>query len=155
MTIYLASDHAGFALKEVLKVFLLEQEYRVEDCGAFEEDQDDDYPDYVLPCARHIAGDEGSFGIIFGASGQGEAMVANRISGVRAVVYYGKASTSQLDASGASLDMLQSARMHNNANVLSLGARFITEEEAKEAVKQFLTTAFSNDPRHSRRLAKF
>lgn len=155
MTIYLASDHAGFALKEVLKTYLLGLNHRVEDCGAFEEDADDDYPDYVLPCARHVASDEGSFGIIIGASGQGEAMTANRVPGVRTAVYYGPASASQTDANGISLDMIESVRTHNDANILSLGARFLTEEEAKQVVMQFLTTPFSNDERHLRRIRKF
>lgn len=155
MTIYLASDHAGFHLKETLKSYLHDLGHRVEDCGAFEENEDDDYPDYILPCARHVASDEGSFGIIIGASGQGEAMAANRISGVRAAVYYGSPPASQIDAGGASLTMLESVRSHNDANVLSLGARFITEEEAKEAVLQFLSTSFSGGERHIRRKAKF
>lgn len=155
MIIYIASDHAGFALKETLKQYLHGLNYRIEDCGAFEENEDDDYPDYILPCARHVASDPGSFGIVLGASGQGEAMVANRIPGVRAVVYYGPVSFSQVDASGNSLDIIQSTRIHNDANILSLGARFVTEDEAKEAVSTFLDTPFSADERHMRRIRKF
>lgn len=155
MKIYLASDHAGFTLKEALRAYLTQRGYMTEDCGAFEQDPDDDYPDFILPCARHVAGDPGSFGIIIGASGQGEAMAANRIQGVRAAVYYGSASVSQIDAEGAALGLLESVRMHNDANILSLGARFIHEEEAKTAVALFLSTAFTGDERHVRRIHKF
>ena len=155
MKIYLASDHAGFALKEGLKPYLVEQGHEIVDCGAKELNQDDDYPDYVTPCAERVAADSGSVGIIFGASGQGEAMAANRVKGIRAGVFYGSAGTPQTDASGNQLGMIESLRSHNDANVLSLGARFISEDEAKEAVTAFLSTAFSPDPRHARRISKF
>lgn len=155
MKVYLASDHAGFKLKEALILYLRELGYGTEDCGAFEEDASDDYPDYILPCARHVARDPGSFGILFGASGQGEAMAANRIPGVRAAVFYGSSSVSQIDAEGSALSIIESARAHNDANVLSLGARFISEEEAKRAVELFLATPFSGDSRHLRRIKKF
>lgn len=155
MTIYLAADHAGFELKETIRQYLKEHGHQVEDCGAFEKDTDDDYPDFILPCARHVARDPGSFGVIIGASGQGEAMAANRIAGVRAAVYYGSASISQIDAEGAALGLIESVRMHNNANVLSLGARFMSEDEAVSAVALFLSTRFSGDERHLRRIGKF
>ncbi len=155
MKIYLASDHAGFALKEALKPFLAEQNHDVHDCGANELNQDDDYPDYVTPCAERVAADPGSVGIIFGASGQGEAMTANRVKGIRAGVFYGSAGTSQTDASGNQLGMIESLRSHNDANILSLGARFLSEDEAKEVVTTFLSTPFSSDPRHARRISKF
>lgn len=155
MRIYLASDHSGFKLKAALAERLRSLRHEVEDCGAFEEDGDDDYPDFVLPCARHVAGDLGSFGVVIGASGQGEAMAANRVKGVRAAVYYGPARSNQTDASGASLSLIESARAHNDANVLSLGARFISEDEAMEAVGAFLAARFSGDERHARRLRKF
>lgn len=93
-------------------------------------------------------------GIICAASGQGEAMCANRFKGVRATVYYGPASKSQTDASGKVFDLLTSTRQHNNANVLSLGARFLSEEEAKAAVQLWLETPFSNEERHVRRIKK-
>lgn len=154
MNVYLAADHAGFALKEHLKPFLASLGCEVEDCGAPTLITDDDYPDYVAPCARKVAADPGSFGVIIGASGQGEAMVANRVPGVRAAVYYGEPPSRQVDAEGHELSMLESVREHNEANILSLAARFLTEDEAKEAVRQFLAAPASDDPRHVRRRQK-
>ena len=118
--------------------------HEIIDCGAFSYEPTDDYPDYITPCVKKVVTDVGSFGIILGGSGQGEAMDANRIVGARACEYY-----------GGTLDVLRVSREHNDANVLSLGARFITEDEAKQAVKVFLETPFSNDPRHVRRIEKF
>jgi ribose 5-phosphate isomerase B len=153
--LYIAADHGGFALKEALKPHLVSLGYEVEDCGAPSLNTEDDYPDVIRPCAEKVAKDSGSRGIIIGASGQGEAMVANRVQGVRAAVYYGPAQTTQTDSEGFSLDIITSARLHNHANILSLGARFISEEEAKQAVESFLGTAESQDVRHLRRIAKF
>lgn len=145
MIIYLASDHAGFALKENIKKFLADSGYEVKDFGAFKLDPEDDYPDFIKLAAEAVARDpEHSRGVVLGGSGQGEAMVANRYKGVRAAVYYGGAQ-----------DIVKLSREHNNANVLSLGARFVTEEEALAAVKLWLETPFSKEPRHARRLAKF
>lgn len=144
MKIYLGTDHAGFEIKESLKVFLTGKGYTVEDMGAQAYDAGDDYPDYIQPVAEAVAGEEGSFGIILGSSGQGEAMCANRTKGARAVVYY-----------DGPMEIVRLGREHNNANILSLGARFMTPEVAQEAVGLFLTTPFSNDERHVRRLSKF
>lgn len=152
--IFIAADHAGFALKEALISFLQSLGYGVEDCGAYSHEEGDDYPDVVLPCAQNVAKQEGSFGIVIGASGQGEAIAANRVHGVRAAVYYGEAAKKQIDADGKELSLIQSERQHNNANILSLGARFIGEEEAKGVVKQFLETSFSGEERHKRRIEK-
>jgi len=143
MKIYIGSDHAGYELKEKLKTYLSTLNHEVEDCGAFTLDNEDDYPDFIQPVAEKVAQNPESFGIILGGSGQGEAMCANRVTGVRASVYY-----------GGTLDMIRVTREHNNANILSLGARFITEEEAKQAVELFLTTKFSTNPRHLRRITK-
>lgn len=153
--LYIAADHAGFDLKEELKPFLQELGYTVEDCGAYALDTDDDYPDVVGPCVQKVASDSGSFGIVIGASGQGEAMAANRVPGIRAAVYYGAARLSQTDADGVERDMITSVRSHNDANILSLGARFISAEEAKDAVRTFLETAASTQERHVRRVHKF
>lgn len=142
--VYLASDHAGFALKEALSAHVVSLGYEVHDVGAFTLDTDDDYPDFITPCAEHVAADTGSFGIVLGGSGQGEAMAANRVPGVRAALYY-----------GGNRDLVRLTREHNNANVLSLGARFLSEEEAKETVSLFLSTPFSGDERHIRRIQKF
>ncbi|MEZ4156986.1 MAG: RpiB/LacA/LacB family sugar-phosphate isomerase [Candidatus Paceibacterota bacterium] len=144
MKIHLAADHAGFELKEAVKQFLLEQGREVEDHGAFELNKKDDYPDFVAPCAEAVASDSGALGIIFGGSGQGEAMVANRHEGVRAAVYY-----------GGKQEIVRLSREHNNANVLSIGARFVDTDEALSVIKLWLELPFSNDERHVRRLAKF
>lgn len=142
--IYIASDHAGFELKEKLKIFLQELGYEAEDMGNFVYDEQDDYPDFILPVARAVAADpEQGRGIVLGGSGQGEAMVCNRVKGIRAVVIY-----------NYNEDIIRLSRQHNNANVLSLAARFLTEEEAKKAVKLWLETDFSNEERHTRRIKK-
>jgi ribose 5-phosphate isomerase B len=152
--VYLASDHAGYGLKEALDAFLTERGFEVEDLGPRTFEKDDDYPDTIAPLARAVAEDKNSVGIAIGASGQGEAMIANRYKGVRAAVYYGKAAKNQTDSSGKELDIVVSPRMHEDANVLALGARFITQEEAKDTVIMWLMTAFGGEERHVRRIAK-
>jgi ribose 5-phosphate isomerase B len=154
MKIYIGTDHAGYDTKEKLKVYLSDMGHEVVDKGAFTFDKDDDYPDFIKPVAEGVAGEPGSFGIIIGASGQGEAMCANRIPGARAALYYGPAGKNQTDMSGNNLDMLASTRMHNNANIISLGARFLDEDQLKEAIRIFLHTEFSGDERHIRRINK-
>ncbi len=145
MKIHLATDHTGVSHKEALKAYLLEQGMDVVDHGAFEVVDGDDYPDYVLPCAQAVAADpDNSMGIIFGGSGQGEAMCANRVPGIRCAVFY-----------GGTTDMLTLPREHNASNMLSLAARYLTPEEVIEAVRVWLATPFSGDERHVRRLSKF
>jgi len=141
MKVILATDHAGFELKEKIKAFL-EADYEVEDMGAFEYDKLDDYPDFIKPAAQKIA-NEGCKGIIFGWSGQGEGMVANKVKGIRAAVYHGN-----------NMDIIKLSREHNDANVLSIGAGFVDEEETKKAVKLWLETDFTNEERHVRRINK-
>lgn len=141
MQIFIASDHAGFELKEKLKVFLKDLGYEVEDKGAFELNPEDDYPDFIYLVAKEIAQNPESRGIILGGSGQGEAICANKFKSVRAAVFY-----------GGDKKIISLSREHNDANVLSLGARFLNEEEAKEAVKLWLETPFSKDERHIRRI---
>jgi ribose 5-phosphate isomerase B len=143
MKIYLGADHAGFGLKEEIRRFLVEEGHTVNDLGANREIPDDDYPDYMQLVAEHIAKEEDTFGILFGGSGQGEAMVANRITGARAAVWYGKNDK-----------IVTLSREHNNANILSIGARFVSTEEAKHAITLWLETPFSYDPRHERRIDK-
>ncbi len=143
MRVYLASDHAGFELKKELAEFLRAQKHEVEDCGPSTLDPQDDYPDYIGPMAKKVAEHKGSFGIAIGGSGEGEAMVANRAEGARAAEYY-----------GGNLDIVKVAREHNDANILSLGARFINSEHAKEAAALFLSTPFSGAERHARRIKK-
>jgi len=142
MTIYLAADHAGFELKEVVKKALTG--YDVIDCGAEKLTPGDDYPVYMAKAALMVADNPESRGIIFGGSGEGEAMVANRQPGVRAAEYY-----------GGNMDIVRLSREHNDANVLSIGARFVKEEEALVAVKLWLETPFSKDERHEGRIKEF
>lgn len=145
MKIYIGSDHAGYDLKEKLLQFLIDLGYEVTDEGPFSFDPEDDYPDHVSEVAKEVANGGGEIkGIVLGGSGQGEAIVANRFKGVRAVVYYG----------GAGGTIVRLSREHNDANVLSIGARFVSEEEAKQAVKMWLETEFSGEERHKRRIAK-
>lgn len=144
MKIYIGTDHAGFELKEALKNYVAEMGHEVEDKGAFSLNLEDDYPDFIRPVAEAVAADpENTRGIVLGGSGQGEAMVASRYKGVRAAVYY-----------GGEREIIKLSREHNNANILSLGARFISAEEAKEAVKLWLDTPFSGEARHIRRIEK-
>ena len=143
--IYIASDHAGFELKKQIINFLIELNFEIFDEGAFSYNKDDDYPDFISKVAEKISLDkEGNLlGIILGGSGQGESIVANRFKGVRSVVYY-----------GGNDDILKLSREHNNANILSLGARFLSEDETKKAVKLWLETSFSDEERHKRRIQK-
>ena len=143
MTIYLASDHAGFELKNILVEFLRAQGRDVEDIGPAALQPGDDYPDFIKPLAQKVAQNKCSFGIALGGSGEGESIAANRVEGARAAEYY-----------GGNLQVVRLARQHNDANVLSLGARFINTEHAKEAVELFLSTPFSGDERHARRIKK-
>ncbi len=159
LKIYIASDHAGFELKKTLTAHAYTLGYEVEDMGASSLDPEDDYPDFVTPLAHKVAA-EGVCGIVIGGSGQGEAMCANRISGIRATVFYGPQQVIEvLDNEGNhsedGYDVVRLSRRHNNANVLSIGARFVSEDEAKEAVRIFLETTFSGIERHQRRLGKF
>lgn len=151
--IYIGSDHAGYKLKEKLKKYIQELGYEINDKGAFALNNEDDYPDYVKLVAKAVADSEGNFGVVLGGSGQGEAMCANKIKGVRALVYYG-GRNHQRDINGDKMGVVASARLHQNANILSLGARFLTERKAKKAVKNFLSTQFLGEERHMRRINK-
>jgi ribose 5-phosphate isomerase B len=151
MKIFIGTDHAGYVLKEELVVALKAAGHEVVDKGAFSYNEGDDYPDFVIPVAQEVSKDsDNSRGIILGATGEGEAIAANKFPHVRAVVYYGK-SHSVVDDEA---DVLIRSREHNNSNVLSLGARYFTGEEVASVVKTWLETKYSNDERHVRRLAK-
>ena len=143
MKVFIGTDHAGFILKEKLIPFLNELGCEVVDKGAYELNKEDDYPDFIKPVAEAVAKEEGSFGIILGGSGEGEEISANKVEGIRAAEYY-----------GGNLEIVKLTREHNDANVLSLGARFVSEDEAKQAVKLFIETKFSVDERHIRRITK-
>ena len=142
MKIYIGADHAGFEMKEMLKKYLVCLKYEVEDKGAFKYQPEDDYPDFILSVARAVAADPESRGIVIGGSGEGEAMCANRVKGARAAVFY-----------GGNFEIIELSRKHNNANILSLGARFIDDEIAKKAVELWLKTPFEGG-RHDARLKK-
>lgn len=144
MKILVASDHAGFELKNKIFTYLKDEGFDVEDMGAAVLTPDDDYPEIMVPVAMRVLTDpENTKAVIFGKSGQGEAMVANRFPGIRATVYYGN-----------SPEIIKLSREHNDANILSIGAGFVSEEEAKDAVKQWISTPFSRDERHERRIAQ-
>ncbi len=160
MTIYLAADHGGFKLKEVIKKYLQDECHNVVDCGADSYNADDDYPDFISKAAELVARNPESRGIVFGGSGQGEAMVANRTKGVRCMVFYGPAVAKEaIDIKGTQssdpFEMLKLPRMHQNSNMLSLGGRFLTEAEAVKAVDIWLAAPFANEERHLRRINKF
>ena len=140
--IVLATDHAGFELKESVKKYLLDFNYDVKDFGAFEYEPTDDYPDFINPAAKFISENDNTIGIIFGGSGQGEAMAANRFKGVRAAVFYGGPD-----------QIIELSRLHNNANVLSFGSRFIEPENAIDLIKKWLSIEFEGG-RHQQRIAK-
>ncbi|MEK7599015.1 MAG: RpiB/LacA/LacB family sugar-phosphate isomerase [Patescibacteria group bacterium] len=151
MLIYLGSDHAGFELKEKIKKYLKELGYAAEDKGAFKFDPDDDYPDFIRPVAEAVAASSESRGLIFGGSGQGEAIVANRVKGIRAAVFYGVYGGKWV---GFGDKIVRLSRDHNDANILSIGARFVDENTAKNAVRLWLKTPFSGEARHRRRIDK-
>ena len=142
MKIHVATDHAGLELKEKVKLYLSDLNYEVIDHGAYEYDALDDYPDFIFPCANAVSNDPESKGIILGGSGQGEAMAANRVKGVRAAVFYNGPD-----------EIIKLSRQHNNANILSLGARFMSEKEMYKIIEVWLSTDFESG-RHQRRIEK-
>ncbi|MDP2649652.1 MAG: RpiB/LacA/LacB family sugar-phosphate isomerase [bacterium] len=160
MKVYLATDHAGFELKEKVKSFLQKEGYEVEDCGTYQFDKNDDYPDFISKAAGAVSKDpENSRAIIFGSSGQGEAMVANKYKNVRAAVFYIPVIPAHnVDVSGRTsvdpFEMIRLTREHNDANVLSLGAKILKEEDALKAVKLWLEAPFTKEERHKRRIGK-
>ncbi len=152
MKIFVASDHAGFGLKEKLKPFLQSLGHEVEDKGAFEYNEQDDFPDFISQVAREVAmNPNNTRGVVMGGSGQGEAMLANRFKNVRATVFYGGGKSLVEDNDS----IIKLSRDHNDANILSIGARFVTPDEAMKAIREWLEFPFSNDERHTRRIAKF
>jgi ribose 5-phosphate isomerase B len=140
--IYIASDHAGFELKAKIIEHLNRTDMKVEDCGPLTFDPQDDYPDFIYPCAVKVSENPGSVGIILGGSGNGEAIAANKVKGIRATVYY-----------GGHEDIVKLSRQHNNANMLSLGARFLTVPEVERAIDLWIETGFDGG-RHQRRIEK-
>lgn len=139
MRIHIGGDHAAYDLQQVLIAHLEDSGHEVVNHGPHDFDALDDYPAFVLRAAEGVAADDGAFGIVLGGSGNGEQMAANKVQGIRAALCY----TSELAAL---------AREHNDAHIVSIGARFTTHEVAKDIVDTFITTEFTNDERHSRRL---
>jgi len=141
MKIFVGTDHAGYELKEHLKLFLQSKGYEVVDDGAHAFDKDDDYPDFCAVAAKHVAENPGSVGFVFGKSGTGELIVANKVRGVRCGL--------AVNAENVTL-----ARSHNDANMLSFGSAFATPMQMEELAMLFITTVFSGEERHARRIGK-
>lgn len=140
-TIYLAADHAGFDCKNAVREWLLGEGFMVVDCGPDEYDAVDDFPGLIAPAAQAVAAQPTQrCAVVFGGSGQGEAMIANRYLGVRATVYYGGTD-----------DIITLSRDHNDANVLAIGARFVSQDEVKRLLWVWLHTPASTDAKYRRR----
>ncbi len=139
MKIHLGCDHAGFELKNVLKAHLEQNGHEVIDHGALEYDALDDYPAFCIAAAQAVAADPNSLGIVIGGSGNGEQIAANKVIGVRAALTWSK-------------QIAQLAKEHNQANVMAIGARMHSLDEAIEIVETFINTKFSQDARHVRRI---
>lgn len=140
MRIYLASDHAGFEMKNYLVLRLGQQGFEARDLGPAAYEPDDSYPPYCIETGVRVAADEGSLGVVIGGSGNGEQIAANKVPGVRAALAW-------------STETAALAREHNDAQVVALGARMHTLEEAEAIVSQFVNTPFSGEPRHRDRIA--
>lgn len=159
MRIAIATDHAGFDSLKELQAYLEGLGHECWNFGPQSFKPDDDYPDFIAPAAQKVAAGECERGIILGGSGQGEAMSANRFKGVRCAVFYGPAVPRKVvDAGGRTshdpYEIIKLSRQHNDANMLSLAARFVNLEDMKHVIKLWLDTSFSEDERHKRRIAK-
>lgn len=145
MKVHIATDHAGLEFKDKLKTHLELQGYAVEDHGAYEYDANDDYPGFIIAAAEAVAADwrtgDKSLGVVFGGSGNGEQIAANKVHGIRAALVWNE-STAQL------------ARQHNDANVISIGARQHSEQDALHLIDVFLSEPFSGEERHVRRIGQ-
>lgn len=139
MRIYLGADHAGFEMKNLIKDHLEKTGHEVVDCGAHVYDAADDYPAFCIEAASRTVNDPGSLGIVLGGSGNGEQIAANKVAGVRAALVWNE-------------DTARLAREHNDANVISVGARQHTEEELESLIDIFLAEPFSGEERHQRRI---
>lgn len=140
MRVHLGGDHAAYELKVHLQGHLAALGHDVVDHGPSTLDPDDDYPVFCLRAAAGVAGEPGSLGVVLGGSGNGEQIAANKVAGVRAALAW-------------TVEVARLARQHNDANVVSIGARMHSLPEATSIVEAFLGEAFSGDPRHLRRIA--
>jgi ribose 5-phosphate isomerase B len=139
MRVFVGTDHAGLEFKDHLKAVLAGEGHEPVDCGAFEYDAHDDYPPFCFEVGERVVAEPGSLGVVIGGSGNGEQIAANKVPGVRAALVW-NTETAQL------------ARQHNDANVVSIGARQHSVDEATELILEFLRTPFSGDERHARRI---
>lgn len=139
MRVYLGADHAGFELKNVIAAHLTAAGHEVLDCGAHVYDADDDYPAFCIAAATRTVADPGSLGIVLGGSGNGEQIAANKVPGARCALAW-------------SVETARLARQHNNAQLIGIGGRMHSEEEALAIVDAFIETPWSEEPRHQRRI---
>ena len=159
MNIALAADHAGFEQLKGLQAWLEQQGHVCANFGPSTLDSSDDYPDFIIPAAAAVGGGKFERGIIIGGSGQGEAIAANRVKGVRCAVVYGPAVAKNIVEAGGRVshdpyEIVRLSRTHNDANMLSLAARFLELEQMKTIIEIWFKTPFSQDERHQRRIKK-
>jgi ribose 5-phosphate isomerase B len=158
MKVYLATDHTGLSTKDKVYKMLLALGYDVQDCGAFDYNENDDYPDFIGKAAAEVSKDPVNHrGIVFGGSGQGEAIAANKFKGVRCALFYTPALPKEAiniegDKSTDPYAILKLTREHNDANMLSIGFRFVGEEDILEGIKIWLQTPGATAERHLRRI---
>lgn len=159
MKVAITTDHAGYEALKELRIFIESLGHECVDYGPQSFDPEDDYPEFMFAAARAVASGECERGVIMGGSGQGEAMAANRLDGVRCALFYGPVTAKKaVDAEGNFSDdpyeIIKLSRTHNDANMLSLSGRFLTLEEMKTALQLWFDTPFSGVERHARRIAK-
>ncbi len=159
MKIALATDHSGFEQLKDLMAYLESLGHECQDYGPQTLNINDDYPDFIFKAAQAVANGECECGVVLGSSGQGEAIAANRLKGVRCGVYYGPAVIGRIiDANGrvssSPYEIVRLTRQHNHANMLSIAARFVSLNDIKAVVKLWLETPYSEEPRHVRRVDK-
>ena len=145
MKIHIGTDHAGLDFKNTITQHLTQQGHQVTDHGAYKFNPEDDYPAFCIATAEAVMADEvdgnQSLGVVFGGSGNGEQIAANKVTGIRAALVWNE-------------DTAKLARQHNNANVISIGARQHTQEEALHLIDLFINEPFSGDERHVRRISQ-
>jgi ribose 5-phosphate isomerase B len=159
MNIALSSDHTGYEQIKDLQFFLESQGHSVQNFGPKTLNITDDYPDYIFLAAQAVASGSCEKGIVLGGDGQGEAMAANRLKGVRCGVYYGPAVVGRIidengRVSSSPFEIVRLTRQHNDANMLSIAARFVSLTDMQNVIKLWLDTPFSGEPRHTRRIDK-